>query len=456
MFLKRIKSEGLAHLSYIIGDGDEAAVIDPRRDCQIYIDIAAQHETRISCIFETHRNEDYIIGSVDLSEKTGASIYHGNALAFSYGNAVSDGDTFEIGELVLRVLETPGHTFESISLVVIDNNFGDTPVGVFSGDALFIGDVGRTDFYPDRAEEAAEALYHSLFDKLLGLGDQAILYPAHGAGSVCGDNMATREFSSVGFERLNNPILKKTNPKEFIDFKLSEHHEKPPYFKKMEHYNQHGPPPLDKIPTVAPMTVEDAATAGDEGALLLDLRSPAAFAGAFIPESLAIPLEIVPAYSGYLIDYDQDIVLVADDLRQVETAVTYLFRIGYDRICGYLKGGVKSWYVSGRPYEVIGAVHAADIDERLQNGDDFTLLDVRKRSEYQRSRLEGSVHIFLGDLQSRINELDRSKPVVTFCGSGMRAIIAASILKRHGFSRVENSLGSMQACTTVGCRTLTG
>jgi len=456
MFLERIKSEGIAHLSYIIGDGDDAAVIDPRRDCQIYIDIAAQNETRISHIFETHRNEDYLIGSVDLSERTGAAIYHGSALDFSYGNSLSDGDTFEIGDLLLRVLETPGHTFESISLTVIDTNFGDTPIGVFTGDTLFIGDVGRTDFYPDRAEEAAEALYYSLFDKLLKLGDQTILYPAHGAGSVCGDNMASREFSTIGFELLNNPVLKKTDPEKFIAFKLSEHHEKPPYFKKMEHYNQHGPPPLDKLPTAPPMSVEDAASACREGSLVIDLRSPAAFAGAFIPDSLAIPLEMIPAYSGYLIDYDQDIILVADEHRQVETAVKYLFRIGYDRICGYLKGGVKSWYVSGRSYDNINAVHAADIDARLQNREGFTLLDVRKRSEYRNSRLEGSVHIFLGDLQNRIDELDRSKPVVTFCGSGMRAIIAASILKRHDFTRVENSLGSMQACTAVGCKTLTG
>jgi hydroxyacylglutathione hydrolase len=165
MFLEKTKSDGLAHLSYLLGDGLETVVIDPRRDCQIYIDIAARHRTRISRIFETHRNEDYIIGSLELAKRTGATIHHGKALDFSYGQAVSENDTFEIGELRLTILETPGHTFESISIVVTDKNFGDDPVAVFSGDTLMIGDVGRTDFFPDLAEEVAGALYNSIFDK---------------------------------------------------------------------------------------------------------------------------------------------------------------------------------------------------------------------------------------------------------------------------------------------------
>jgi hydroxyacylglutathione hydrolase len=209
MFLEKIKSDGIAHLSYILGDGLEAAVIDPRRDCQIYIDIAARQGTRISRIFETHRNEDYIIGSKDLVQRTGATIHHGKAFNFAFGKAVSEKDSFELGGLRLTILETPGHTFESISIVVTDTNFGDDAVAVFTGDTLMIGDVGRTDFFPDRAKEVAAALYDSIFTKLLPLGDQTIIYPAHGAGSVCGDSMASREFSTIGHERLNNPVLQK-------------------------------------------------------------------------------------------------------------------------------------------------------------------------------------------------------------------------------------------------------
>ena len=182
MFLSQIKAEGLAHLSYIIGSKNCAAVIDPRRDRDIYLEIAREKSVNITHIFETHRNEDYVIGSTPLSEKTGANIYHGSNLDFKYGNPVKEGDEFEIGNLKLKILETPGHTFESISIAIYDTEFGQSAVGVFTGDALFIGDVGRTDFFPDQAERVAGMLYDSIFNKILTLGDQAILYPAHGSG----------------------------------------------------------------------------------------------------------------------------------------------------------------------------------------------------------------------------------------------------------------------------------
>ncbi|MEE4365046.1 MAG: MBL fold metallo-hydrolase [Desulfotignum sp.] len=451
MFLEKIKSEGIAHLSYVLGDGLDAVVIDPRRDCQIYAEIAAQHGTRITRIFETHRNEDYIIGSMDLARRTGATIHHGRSLDFSYGAGVSEGDTFEVGDLCLKILETPGHTFESISIVVTDKNYGEDPVAVFTGDALFIGDVGRTDFFPDQARKVAGALYDSIFEKLLPLGDQAIIYPAHGAGSVCGDNMATREFSTIGHERLHNPVLKKTDRESFIDFKVSEHHYQPPYFKKMEEHNQYGPPPLHTLPRPVPLKAGDVKKARTDGAVLLDLRSPEAYAGAFIPGSLAMPLEMIPAYAGYFLDYDTDIILVPETREQIPAAVAHLIRIGYDRVSGYLKGGMHSWEVEGMAFDRIGAVHAKALEQRLKNEEDLTLLDVRKIGEYRQGRLAGAVHIFLGELPDRIHELDPDKPVITFCGSGKRAIIAAAILKKNGFSKVEDSLGSMSACKNVGC-----
>ncbi len=451
MFLEKIKSDGIAHLSYILGDGLEAVVIDPRRDCQIYIDIAARQGTRISRIFETHRNEDYIIGSKDLAQRTGATIHHGKALDFAFGKAVSEKDSFALGDLRLTILETPGHTFESISIVVTDTNFGNDAVAVFTGDTLMIGDVGRTDFFPDRAKEVAGALYDSIFTKLLPLGDQTIIYPAHGAGSVCGDSMASREFSTIGYERLNNPVLRKADRDAFIEYKVNEHHYIPPYFTKMEEYNQQGPPQLHFLPQPAPMNAQTVQKAQKEGTLLLDLRSPEAYAGAFIPNSLAIPLEMLSAYAGYLIDYDTDLILIPETVEQIKPAVQQLIRIGYDRFVGYLKGGMHTWEVSGLQYDQISAVHAKKLVKRLQEKEEFTLLDVRKISEYEQGRLTGATNIFLGELESRIDELDRNKPVVTFCGSGVRAIIAASILKRNGFEKVEDSLGSMEACTSIGC-----
>lgn len=451
MFIEKIKSEGLAHLSYIVGDGDEAIVVDPRRDCDVYIETAAREGVRIKHIFETHRNEDYVIGSGDLARRTGATIHHGAGMDFAYGEAVKDDDTFTIGDLQLRVLQTPGHTMESISLVLTDRNYGETPVAVFTGDALFVGDVGRTDFFPDRAREVAGMLYDSIFNKLLPLGDQAILYPAHGAGSVCGDSMASREFSTLGHERQHNPVLQKTEREAFIDYKVNEHHDQPAYFRQMERLNKEGAPPLDGLPTAAPLTPAAVEQAAKDGALLLDLRSPEAIAGAFIPGSLAIPLDMLPAYAGYLLDYDYDLVLVPEEREQVPVAVRYLIRMGYERISGYLKGGMHAWEVSGRQYDRIGAVHANTLQARLDGNADFTLLDVRKATEFAQGRLHGAMHIFLGDLQDHLDEIDKDKPVVTFCGSGRRAIIAASILKRNGFSQVEDALGSMEACEQVGC-----
>ncbi len=452
MFLKTIKSEGVAHISYIVGDGDRAAVIDPRRDVHTYLEIAAKKGARITHIFETHRNEDYVIGSKDLAEHTGADIHHGSALDFKYGSPVSEGDSFDFGDIRLRVLETPGHTFESISLVITDKNYGDMPVGVFSGDALFVGDVGRTDFFPDRAREVAGLLYDSIFGKLLPLGDQTILYPAHGAGSVCGDSMASREFSTLGLERKYNPALQNADREDFINYKLAEKHYKPPYFKRMEVYNLEGAPPLAELPRPVPFTPDDVEDAVESGAVLVDLRSPEAFAGAFIPGSLAVPLDMVPAYIGYLVGYDRDLILIPETRDQVRTAVRYLIRLGYDRIPGYLEGGVHAWEVSGRRYDRIGTLHAKDLETRLKDDSaSFTLLDVRKITEYEDARLEGATHIFLGELPDRIDELDKDKPVVTFCGSGARAVIAASILKRHGFTQVEDNLGSMAACSRIGC-----
>ncbi len=457
MFLEAVRSEGLAHISYIVGDGGKAAVIDPRRDCEIYVQIAHEHGAAITHIFETHRNEDYVIGSTELSRRTGAEIYHGGALDFHYGKAVSEGDTFDVGALSLKVLETPGHTYESISLALSDSEFGqEEAVAVFTGDALFIGDVGRTDFFPEEAEKVAGLLYNSIFEKLLPLGDHVLLYPAHGAGSVCGGGMASREFSSLGYERRHNPVLQLTDREAFIERKVNEQHYQPPYFRRMEKYNLEGAPPLNGIPNPQPFGPGEIERAMERGMTVLDTRSPEAIAGAFIPGSLAIPLGMVPAYAGWFLSYDQDIGLVVHKHEDVDTAVRHLLRLGYDRVAGFLEEGLHAWEISGRPYSRIPAVTAHELVQRIEKKEDFTLLDVRKREEFQEARLPEAKHVFLGELPDRLDEIPRNKPVTTFCGSGRRAIIAASILVRNGFEDVEDSLGSMAACSSVGCPVLKG
>jgi hydroxyacylglutathione hydrolase len=298
----------------------------------------------------------------------------------------------------------------------------------------------------------AGLLHDSIFEKLLPLGDHVILLPAHGAGSVCGSGMADREFTTLGYERLTNPILQLTDRQKFIEHKVNEHHYKPPYFKKMEKLNKKG---SAEVP--APVRIPDPCAAGDfdkamqNGMLALDIRSAEAFAGAFIPGSLAIPVDMIPAYAGWFLSYDQPIGLISDHFEDIQKAVRYLARLGYDDIEGYLANGLTAWEVSGRQYDRIPAVHAAELVERIQNKQNFTVLDVRKKEEVEAGRLPGSCHIFLGELPHKLDQIPRNQPVTTFCGSGQRAIIAASILKQHGFDEVEDSLGSMAACSVIGC-----
>lgn len=453
MFFEAIKSPGLAHVSYIFGSKGEAVVIDPRRDCDIYRDIARAKNARITHIFETHRNEDYVIGSTELAHLTGAQIYHGANMDFAYGNPVSENDRFKIGSLMLQILETPGHTFESISIVLYDTSTGDDPLAVFTGDCLFIGDVGRTDFFPDRAQEVAGLLYDSIFIKLLPLGDQVILYPAHGAGSVCGSGMASRDISTLGYERKNNPVLQK-NREDFISYKVNEHHYMPPYFKMMEEYNQNGAPELGRLPLPAECSAEAFESLMQGGMTALDIRSPEAVCGAFVPGSLAIPLNMIPAFAGWFLSYDRQIGLISDNSQSLETAVRYLVRMGYDHIIASLAGGLHSWEVAAKPYDSIRALHAQELIERIEREEDFLLLDVRSKDEFEHKHLPRARHIYVGELPDQINEVPKDKLITTFCGSGRRALIAASYLKLNGFEQVEDCLGSMKACSKLPCPAL--
>ena len=233
MILEKILSEGLAHRSYFIGSDSQVAIIDPRRDIDIYLDLIQERNLSLSYIFETHRNEDYLVGSLDLARMTGAEICHGSQGDFAYGRGVKEGDRFPLGSLEIEVRETPGHTKESISLVVRDRSISDDALLIFTGDALFAGDVGRTDFYPDQMEEMAGTLYDSIWNRILILGDWVAVYPAHGEGSACGEAISDLEITTTGYERKNNPLLQ-MNKETFVRYKVREHHYYPPYFHQME------------------------------------------------------------------------------------------------------------------------------------------------------------------------------------------------------------------------------
>jgi hydroxyacylglutathione hydrolase len=364
---------------------------------------------------------------------------------------VGDGDCFEFGGVRLKVLETPGHTFESISIAVYDQAFGDKAVCVFTGDALFVGDVGRTDFFPERKEEVAGLLYDSIHKKLLPLGDQALLYPAHGAGSVCGAGIAQREFSTLGYERQFSPRLQLSRS-DFVKFKVAERHYYVPYFQRMEKLNREGPAALSALPRPTGLTPEQLAQRLDAGAILLDTRDAEAIAGASIPGSYGIPLAMVPAFAGWYLEYDREIVLVQRDAEQLGLAVRMLVRLGYEHITGYLAGGMTSWQTSGRHYQTIRAVHVDCLQKRISEDAAYTLLDVRSKDEFEGGHLPGAQHIYVGELEERIDELASARPVATFCGSGARALVAASLLLRNGIENVEVCLGSMQACEAAGCQ----
>lgn len=446
MFIEKVKSEGLAHLSYLVGGGAEAAVVDPRRDCECYVELASRHGCRITTIFETHRNEDLVSGAPALARLTGATVYHGPNPDGDvvYAETMREGDRFRLGALELRVLETPGHTYDSVSLAVYDCDAGDTAVGVFTGDALFIGDVGRTDFYPDRREEVAGLLYDSL-GKLVALGDQAIVYPAHGAGSVCGDNMADREFSTIGHERLHNPMLRCKDRRSFVKAKLDEHHDQPPYFRRMEHLNLVGGEPASRT-LVPPALSLEAFEELSPGAAIVDVRGIAGYLGAHVPDSLAMPADMVPAFAGWLLEPDQSLVLVADDAEQAELVARHLARIGYDHVHGYLAPSLTGWAARARPFRSVSVVDVDEVRRRVErSGSDWTLLDVRSRSEVEAGRIEGAKHIYVGELPSRLDELDRAGHYTVMCASGARATIAASVLLRAGFTQIDVFLGSMGA-----------
>ena len=444
MLLEKIKTPGLSHLSYLIGSGGKAAVIDPRRDCEIYLEKARAEGLEITHIFETHRNEDLITGSPILAEMTGAKVLHGPNAAgeISFAQTAREGDKFEIGQLTIEVLETPGHTDDHLAFVIHDREYADGPVGVFTGDALFVGDVGRTDFYPDRKREVAGLLYDSL-QKLLALGDQAILYPAHGAGSVCGSGMAEREFSTIGHERRNNPRLQIGDREAFIDAKIAENHYQPPYFRLMERLNIEGAEAPPRVLRPKRLTLPEMREAKADH--VIDLREPLAYAGGHFPGSMCLPVGMISAFAGWFIREGETILLVGSDEAQLSSAMSHLTRIGLDNVIGGYNGVVPA-AANGVTMNTIPMVDTDTVKSRLEGSDgDWTLLDVRDADEREAAAIDGSRHIYVGELNERWSELDKDKSYTLMCASGMRASVAAGWLSSRGFGNIDVYLGSMGA-----------
>ena len=451
MILRKITSEGLAHNSYFLSAGGEAAVIDPRRDIAAYLDLALETGSRVSYIFETHRNEDYVIGSIDLADRTGAEILHGHTMDFAYGRKVHEGDTFSVGSIDLRVIETPGHTLEHIAIVVTDPGVSRLPYAVFTGDALFAGEVGRTDFFgAEMRPVVSEMLYESITKKILTLGDQALVLPAHGAGSACGAEISDHEITTVGYERLTNPLLQLSR-EEFIERKVGEHLYLPPYFSTMERLNKEGAPRVHQLPELRAWTVARLRkTAGE--VQVVDIRSPTSFAGGFVPGSLSIWKQGLPAFMGWFLNYQDPIVLVDDFNCDLPAVSSHFLRLGYDNLAGYLAGGFPAWFKSASPVARIAAWSVQELDQELATRDIF-LLDVRAaRDVIESGVIPGAHHIYIGELPGRLSEVPRDRLVLVYCDGGYKGSLGASILARNGYATVANLLGGMTAWLKAGFR----
>lgn len=448
MILEKFVSEGLSHNSYLIGSGQQAAVIDPRRDCEVYLAAAVAHEMKITDIFETHRNEDYLVGSVELANLTGATIHHGEDLDFQYGVGVKDGEIFSIGSLSLTVRKTPGHTLESISIMVTDRAIGDQVYLVFTGDLLFAGSVGRTDLIGD-STRAATLMYQSLQERLLPLGDGVIICPAHGAGSVCGGHISDHPFTTLGYEKRTNPFLALTE-EQFISRKVQEQTYVPLYFTMMERLNRDGPPLLPARQSLAPLTPAAVKTYQQQGAQILDIRSPTGFAAGHIPGSLNIWREGIATYAGWMLNYTDPIVVIDDFNLDLDQVLHTLQRLGYDNVVGYLAEGFTAWSGSGEPIAQIETWGPQDLAAHL--GDPgLLILDVRDiNNRMEAGWIAGSQHSYIGQLPAHLDTIPKDRTIVIHCDVGYKGSLGTSILVTHGFPRVVNLLGGFGGWNKAG------
>jgi hydroxyacylglutathione hydrolase len=445
----------LAHASYLVGSDGEAAVVDPQRDVEQYLEEARRRGLAIRYVIETHLHADFVSGHRELAERTGAQIVFGAKAGAAFPHlAVHDGDEIRLGRVVLRFLETPGHTPESVSILVVDTEESQEPRLVLTGDTLFIGDVGRPDLVGGQghtAEQMAATLFDSLHDKLMKLPDHVEVFPAHGAGSLCGRNISKETSSTIGEQRRSNYALKAMPKEQFVRMMTSDLPEVPAYFARDVALNREGPAPLTAHAQPRPLTPAEVAQHAGQGAVLLDVRSAAAFGAGHIPGALNIGLGgQFASWAGTLVDAARPIVIVADDQAGVEEAAVRLARVGLENVAGYLAGGLAAWDQAGRTIARLPQIAVDELKAQLEERSALQVVDVRRPGEYLAGHVPGASNVPLDRLPAVVGTLDASRPTAVLCAGGYRSSAASSILLRHGFRNLYNVVGGTSAWIAAG------
>ena len=439
----------LAHASYMIGSEGSAAIIDPQRDVDLYLEAAAAKGWRIEHIIETHLHADFVSGHLELAARSGAKIYLGEGSGARFPHiAVRDGDVICFGQCRLRFLQTPGHTLESICIVMNDRGDPNRPAALFTGDTLFVGDVGRPDLSPTHTpQQLAELLYRSLHQKLLTLPDETEIFPAHGAGSLCGRQMSSESSSTIGKQRHSNYALLAKSSEDFVHLLTDNLPARPEYFGQEVDLNRRGAAPLSELPPLAALSAPEVLELQREGAVVVDTRPAMQFAVAHVPGSLHIALTgQYASWAARILGLNTRLIIAGEDPEHVRESQLRLARVGAENVVGYLADGVAGWIKNGFALDYIPQISVQEfIELREQEPNMIALVDVREMGERTGGAIEESISIPLGKLEARAAELNREKLLVVHCKGGYRSSIATSILRRAGFQNVANLTGGFDA-----------
>ncbi|MCW5829499.1 MAG: MBL fold metallo-hydrolase [Deltaproteobacteria bacterium] len=454
MILKQYYLGCLAHASYLVGDRETgvAAVIDPQRDVDQYIADAKANGLKIRHVFLTHFHADFLAGHLELRDREGAAIYLGARAGAEYAHTpLKNGDVLEFGKVRLEILETPGHTPEGISIVVYDlEKDARKPQAVFTGDTLFIGDVGRPDLLASigvTADELARMLYHSLHERLMKLPDETIVYPAHGAGSLCGKNLSSDTSSTIGIQRKFNYALQPMSEEEFRKIVTADQPDAPAYFVHDAILNRKERQTLDEAleKGLKKLAIDDVLRLQNAGAQVVDVRDPAEFEAAHLKGSLNIGLGGKYAtWAGTLLDKERPIVIIAEPGRENEAA-TRLGRIGFDNLAGYLHACMEACQARPELVEKTERITAGNLAEAMASKNPPLVVDIRSEKEWSGRRIGGSINLPLNRLRERADELSRDRSIVVHCASGYRSAIGASILQQMGYTKVADLVGGIAA-----------